>query len=61
MIFVLLLVSGFKIADYRNAGGFWDGPHQSGDYPADVFSETLGKRADLPVLLQSSSGNWSRP
>ncbi len=51
LIFVLLMVSGFNIADARNAGGFWAGLHQIGDYPADVLSEAWEKRADLPGLL----------
>lgn len=51
MIFVLLMVSGFVVADDRNAGGFWDGLHQIGDYPAAVLSEAWAKRADLPALL----------
>ncbi len=52
MIFVLLMVSGFVVADDRNAGGFWDGLHQIGDYPAAVLSEAWAKRADLPALMQ---------
>ncbi|MFW2587409.1 phosphonate ABC transporter, permease protein PhnE [Sagittula sp. SSi028] len=51
MIFVLLLVSGFMTADARNAGGFWDGLANVGDYPADVLSEAWEKRADLPALM----------
>jgi phosphonate transport system permease protein len=51
LIFVLLMVSGFNIADSRNAGGFWDGLHQIGDYPADVLSEAWEKRGDLPALI----------
>ena len=51
LIFVLLMVAGFDIADERNAGGFWEGLHQIGDYPADVLSEAWEKRADLPALL----------
>jgi len=51
LIFILLMVSGFNIADDRNAGGFWDGLHQVGDYPADVLSEAWEKRADLPGLM----------
>ncbi|WP_415404075.1 phosphonate ABC transporter, permease protein PhnE [Tateyamaria sp. SN3-11] len=50
-VFILLMVSGFNIADGRNAGGFWDGLHNIGDYPADVLSEAWEKRADLPGLL----------
>jgi phosphonate transport system permease protein len=51
LIFVLLMVSGFMVADDRNAGGFWDGLAQLGDSPADVLSEAWEKRADLPALI----------
>ncbi|KPP90190.1 MAG: phosphonate ABC transporter, permease protein PhnE [Rhodobacteraceae bacterium HLUCCA08] len=50
-IFVLLMVSGFVVADGRNAGGFWDGWRQMLDFPADVLSEAWEKRANLPGLL----------
>ena len=50
LIFVVLMVAGFNVADGRNAGGFWDGLHQIGDYPAEVLSEAWEKRADLPGL-----------
>lgn len=51
LLFIVLMVSGFNIADDRNAGGFWEGLHQIGDYPADVLSEAWAKRADLPALI----------
>jgi phosphonate transport system permease protein len=51
LLFVVMMVSGFNIADDRNAGGFWEGLHQIGDYPADVLSEAWEKRADLPALI----------
>ena len=51
LIFVMLMVSGFNVADSRNAGGFWDGIANIGDYPADVLSEAWEKRADLPGLM----------
>ena len=51
LIFVVLMVAGFNVADGRNAGGFWDGLHQIGDYPAEVLSEAWEKRADLPGLI----------
>ncbi len=51
MIFCVLMVSGFNIADARNAGGFWDGIHRVFDYPSDVLSEAWEKRADLPSLM----------
>ncbi|MAQ83969.1 MAG: phosphonate ABC transporter, permease protein PhnE [Maritimibacter sp.] len=50
-IFTLLLVSGFVVADGRNAGGFWDGLANVGDYPAAVISEAWEKRAELPANL----------
>lgn len=51
LIFVVLMISGFNIADSRNAGGFWDGWHRMLDYPKDVLSEAWEKRADLPGLV----------
>ena len=51
LIFVLLMVSGFMVADDRNAGGFWDGVTNIGAYPADVLSEAWEKLADLPGLI----------
>ncbi|NRB33496.1 MAG: phosphonate ABC transporter, permease protein PhnE [Rhodobacteraceae bacterium] len=51
LIFIVLMVSGFNIADARNAGGFWDGIGRVFDYPADVLSEAWEKRADLPGLM----------
>ncbi|WP_050525735.1 phosphonate ABC transporter, permease protein PhnE [Pseudorhodobacter aquimaris] len=50
-LFTLLMVSGFVVADGRNAGGFWAGWHQMLDFPADVLSEAWEKRANLPALL----------
>ena len=51
LIFVVLMVAGFNIADNRNAGGFWDGIANIGAYPGDVLSEAWEKRADLPALI----------
>ena len=48
LIFALLMISGFMVADSRNAGGFWDGIHNIGDFPADVLSEAWEKRGELP-------------
>jgi phosphonate transport system permease protein len=53
LIFAVLMVAGFNVADQRNAGGFWEGLHNIGDYPADVLSEAWEKRADLPALVAS--------
>ncbi len=51
LIFVVLMVSGFMVADGRNAGGFWDGIHNVGDYPAAVLSEAWAHLPDLPGLM----------
>lgn len=51
LIFVVLMVSGFRVADDRNAGGFWDGIGNIGDYPAAVLSEAWEKAGDLPALM----------
>ncbi|MBP0484445.1 phosphonate ABC transporter, permease protein PhnE [Sagittula salina] len=51
LVFALLMISGFVVADDRNAGGFWDGLSHVGDYPAVVLSEAWEKRADLPALI----------
>ncbi len=50
-IFVALMVSGFMIADDRNAGGFWAGWHRLLDFPAEVLSEAVEKASDLPAHL----------
>lgn len=50
-IFALLMVSGFLLADGRNAGGFWDGLHRIFDFPAQVISEAWTSRADMPGHL----------
>ncbi|MEM9348754.1 MAG: phosphonate ABC transporter, permease protein PhnE [Pseudomonadota bacterium] len=51
LIFVVLMVSGFNVVDDRNAGGFWDGLGQIGDYPAGVLSEAWAQRVELPGLI----------
>ncbi|MCB1358794.1 MAG: phosphonate ABC transporter, permease protein PhnE [Maritimibacter sp.] len=47
-VFVLLLVSGFYVADSRNAGGFWDGLPNIFGFPRDVLADTLPKLDQLP-------------
>lgn len=51
LVFVVLLVSGFRVANDRNAGGFFDGIHRIFDFPADVVGEAWDKRADMAGLL----------
>ncbi|WP_270726044.1 phosphonate ABC transporter, permease protein PhnE [Shimia sp. Alg240-R146] len=49
VIFIALMVSGFMIADDRNAGGFWDGLHRFFDFPKEVVSEAVGKLDEMPA------------
>jgi len=51
LVFILLLVTGFSIANDRNAGGFIDGLPAIFDFPAAVLSEAWEKRAELPAHL----------
>ena len=51
MIFFLLMISGFIVADDRNAGGFWDGLDKIFDFPAEVVNEAVEKGSGLPALL----------
>ena len=53
-VFVLLMVSGFRVADARNAGSFAAGWHQILDFPAGVVTEAWEKRAELPGLLRDA-------
>lgn len=50
-LFVVLMVAGFRIANEANAGGFWDGLGQLGDFPAEIISEAWQKRALIPGLM----------
>lgn len=45
------MVSGFIVADDRNAGGFWDGLDKIFDFPAEVVNEAVEKVSGLPALL----------
>lgn len=48
VVFVAMMVSGFRLADDRNAGGFWQGLHQIGDFPAALVTEAAQKWTNLP-------------
>ncbi|WP_375689666.1 phosphonate ABC transporter, permease protein PhnE [Pseudooceanicola sp. LIPI14-2-Ac024] len=48
-IFVAMMVSGFMVADARNAGGFWDGVSNVFVYPTIVVTEAWEHRADMPA------------
>ncbi|MGR3546742.1 MAG: phosphonate ABC transporter, permease protein PhnE [Roseovarius sp.] len=51
IVFVALMVSGFRVADGRNAGGFWDGIGNIFQFPGEVLSEAGQKIANLPGLM----------
>ena len=50
-VFAFLMIAGFRLADDRNAGGFWSGLSQTLDFPAEVMTEAMGKLDLLPGLL----------
>ena len=50
-IFVALMAAGFRTADARNAGGFFDGLHRIFDYPAEVLGEAAQNLTALPGYL----------
>jgi len=47
-LFALLFVSGFMLADDRNAGGFWDGLPKISDFPSELVAEAVEKASNLP-------------
>jgi len=51
IVFIALMVSGFRVADGRNAGGFWDGIGNIFQFPGEVLAEASEKIANLPGLM----------
>jgi phosphonate transport system permease protein len=51
IVFIALMVSGFQVADARNAGGFWDGIGNIFQFPGEVLAEAGHKIANLPELM----------
>jgi len=51
IVFIALMVSGFRVADSRNAGGFWNGIGNIFQFPAEVLREAGEKIANLPGLM----------
>ena len=51
IVFLALLVGGFRTADGRNAGGFWDGLAHVFDFPADVIGEAVERAHLMPGYL----------
>ena len=48
VIFVLMMMSGFHLAEERNAGDFLPGLSQFFDFPSEVVSEGWANRANIP-------------
>ncbi|MCW1933158.1 phosphonate ABC transporter, permease protein PhnE [Pararhodobacter zhoushanensis] len=48
ILFVALMVSGFQIAQARNAGDFLNGITHIFDFPADIVDEAIAKAGNLP-------------
>lgn len=51
VVFIALMVSGFILADSRNAGGFWNGILNVFDFPGEVLAEASQKVALIPALM----------
>lgn len=52
-LFVVLMASGFNLAEGRNAGGFFEGLHRIFDFPAEIFSEAFTNWRNMPAHLVS--------
>ena len=48
VIFVAMMVAGFRVAEDRNAGGFRNGLPQVLDFPAGVVAEVWEKLDNIP-------------
>ncbi len=51
VVFIALMVSGFRLADGRNAGGFWSGILNIFQFPGEVVAEASEKAALIPGLM----------
>jgi len=51
LLFIAMIASGWILAEERNAGGFWAGLPQMGDFGAEVLSEAWINRTNLPGYL----------
>jgi len=51
IVFIALMVSGFRLADARNAGGFWNGIGNVFQFPGEVLKEAGEKITNLPGLM----------
>ena len=51
ILFIAMMVAGFRTADARNAGGFFDGFTSILDFPGDVIGEAIERSHLLPGYL----------
>ena len=51
LIFALMMISGFQLAEHRNAGSFLDGLSRILDFPKEVIGEAAEHAAGIPGLL----------
>ena len=51
LLFIVMMASGFRVAEERNAGDFLPGLGQVGDFPYEVLSEAWTNRVNLPGLF----------
>lgn len=51
VLFVVLMASGFRVADARNAGGFFNGLPHIFDFPAEILGEALRDWRNLPGFV----------
>ena len=57
VIFVALMASGFRLAEDRNAGGFFAGISHVFDFPSEVISEAWRDRANIPAFMAANFGS----
>lgn len=50
VVFIVLLASGFKVAEHRNAGDFLSGLPMLWAFPSEVLTEGWANRANVPAL-----------
>ncbi|PZO66678.1 MAG: phosphonate ABC transporter, permease protein PhnE [Paracoccus denitrificans] len=51
ILFIAVMVAGFRTTEARNAGGFLNGLPMVLSFPTEVLSEAWDKRANIPGLL----------
>ena len=51
ILFAVIMLAGFNLAESRNGGSFWGGIDNFFDYPAEVFAEAFSKIDELPAHL----------